>query len=59
MGSTKDKNNTTTIESRIQRCLVISESVYKQIWPSGSQRQRIIEEGLLKSHKKDIPLCYI
>ena len=52
------------MESRIQRHLfelyngnVMSESVYKQIRLSGSQRPRIY--GLPKIHKKDIPLCRI
>ena len=63
-GSTKDKDNTANIESRIQRQLlklynsnVTSESVYKQIRPSGSQRPRMY--GLPKIHKKGIPLLPI
>ena len=64
IGSSEDNGNTATIESRIQRRLLelyngnaISESVYKQIWLSASQRPRM--HGLPKGYQKDIPLCPI
>ena len=61
LGPSSGKDNTSEIESRIQRRLLqlhkddlLPANLYDLIWPTGSQRPRIY--GLPKTHKKDVPL---
>ena len=61
LGSAINNDNTSKIESRIQRRLLqlhkdklLPPAVYDLIRPTGSQRPRMY--GLPKTHKKDVPL---
>ena len=61
LGLSSEKDNTSKIESRIQRCLLqlhkddlLPANLHDLIRPTGSQLPRMY--GLPKAHKKDVPL---
>ena len=61
LGPLSEKDNTSKIESRIQRRLLqlhkddlLSANLYDLIRPTGSQQPRMY--SLPKTHKKDVPL---